>query len=294
MALETKKLDREQILYFNQSVTNAKTLPETLGGTATQYPIYDGSGHRRIMGYFSCAQAPAAGFPRIRFYDGAGSTASVVATFVLPPDTAQSTKNFFIDLPLLTPFFTIELTQGGVTGNVFAVAWVYPEDTQGTVAIGGSGVTLPPTYRVTFNGLAAAGGGTFLELSNPAASGRVLRTLVQLLSKPSATIRWTIRKQSAISTGGTSTSPTVTPLDSNNAATVGVVKTYTVNPTQGALVGNVWDMPSVTSGDTFIDEPGEITTLEQPIVVRAGESLAWVADVASTVGGLIEFTDSGS
>lgn len=46
-------------------------------------------------------------------------------------------------------------------------------------------------------------------------------------------------KRSTANTVGTSTTPTVVPVDSNDAAGTAVVRQYTANPTLGTLVGNV-------------------------------------------------------
>lgn len=46
-------------------------------------------------------------------------------------------------------------------------------------------------------------------------------------------------KRSTANTGGTSTSPTVIPVNSTSAAGTAVVKAYTANPTLGTLVGNI-------------------------------------------------------
>lgn len=292
MANEQKALDREQIFFFNASVTNALTLPEALGGTSSQYPIYDASGHRRLVGMFASSQTPAAGYPRIVFYDGPLSTATARATYVFDKDTTTTTQNVYkIDIPLYSPWFTIEWTMGAVTANVFGVAWVFPED-GGSSSSTSSTSSRSSTYRCAISALVAPIGG-FVQLRNPAASGRVLRVTMQGIFKPSATIRWTVRKQSAFNTGGTATQPTVVPLDSNDAATVGVVDAYTVAPTLGTLVGNVWDDPSVTAGDRLVDTPGE-SDLAQLITLRAGESITWVTDAIATVTGILEWTDSAA
>jgi hypothetical protein len=295
VANEQKALDREQIFYFNDSVTNALTLPEALGGTSSQYPIYDASGHRRLVGMFASSQTPAAGYPRVRFYDSPDN-GTVRATYVFDKDTTTSTQNVYkIDIPLYTPWFTIEWTMGASTANVFGVAWVYPED-GGPDYPGGSNsaASRPSTYRTVIAGLATPGGnGQFLEIRNPAASGRVIRVTMQALLKPSATILWTVKKQSALSTGGTSADNTPVPLDSQNAATVAVVRQYTVAPTAGAAVGSVWADPAVTAGDRLVDQPGELE-ITQPITLRAGESVGWFSDAVATVYAVVELTDSGN
>jgi len=49
-----------------------------------------------------------------------------------------------------------------------------------------------------------------------------------------------IVKRSAADTAGTSTAPTIIPLDSNNAAATAVLAAYTANPTLGTAVGTIW------------------------------------------------------
>jgi len=49
-----------------------------------------------------------------------------------------------------------------------------------------------------------------------------------------------IVKRSTADTAGTSTAPTIIPLDSNNAAATAVLAAYTANPTLGNTVGTVW------------------------------------------------------
>ncbi len=130
--------------------------------------------------------------------------------------------------------------------------------------------------------------------SNPAASGRVLRVTLQMLCKPSATIVWTINKQSSVDAGGTSTVPTPVPMDASDAATVGIVKLYTVVPvTPGTVVGKIWDQ-TVTGGDIVEDDPGINQVLTKPVVLRPGQSVAWNSSVAFTFQGTIEFTDSAT
>src|SRR5260221_11992941 len=47
-------------------------------------------------------------------------------------------------------------------------------------------------------------------------------------------------KRSTADTAGTSTAPTIIPLDSNNAAATAVLAAYTANPTLGNTVGTIW------------------------------------------------------
>lgn len=302
MALEQLSLDRQQVFYAKALAFGAgQTYPTALGFAATAYEINRAAGNAWLRGYISGTTAPAAGFPRIRFWPSPGDAATVTPGpfYVLPVDPANA-LNFLIDGPLISPFFTIEWTQGAAPGTVTGAAWVLPDGSGtvfGTAPAPPAPAILPATYRVAFDGLVfTTVGGTILQLANPAASGRVLRVTLQLLSKPSATTRWKVLKQSALSTGGAFTTPTPVPLDSTDAATVGVVSLYTDNTggggfVPGASLGNVWDL-SLTAADTFSDSPGGNTDLDQPIVLRPGESEAWTSDVAGTYCGAIEFSDS--
>lgn len=49
-------------------------------------------------------------------------------------------------------------------------------------------------------------------------------------------------KRSTANSGGTSATPTIIPLDSNNASATAVVKTYSANPTLGTAVGTLWTL----------------------------------------------------
>jgi hypothetical protein len=74
----------------------------------------------------------------------------------------------------------------------------------------------------------------------------------------SATVKAIVR--SAANTGGTSTTATNVPRDSNNAAATAVVKAYTAIPTPGAAVGDVRD---------------SILALPDGATLLAGAPLAW-------------------
>lgn len=49
-----------------------------------------------------------------------------------------------------------------------------------------------------------------------------------------------IVKRSSADTAGTSTAPTIIPLDSSNAVVTAVLAAYTANPTLGTTVGTIW------------------------------------------------------
>ncbi len=84
-------------------------------------------------------------------------------------------------------------------------------------------------------------------------------------------------KRSTANTGGTSTTPTITPHDSTNASATAVVAYYTANPTPGTLVGNLAvvnvNSPILATGIAGpVNQMSPIGTvvdlLAQPVVLR--------------------------
>jgi hypothetical protein len=79
-----------------------------------------------------------------------------------------------------------------------------------------------------------------------------------------------IIKRSTADTAGTSTAPTIIPLDANNAAATAVLAAYTANPTLGTTVGTIWQAkylyPIAASGNPTVltidfNQMGQIATL---------------------------------
>jgi len=68
---------------------------------------------------------------------------------------------------------------------------------------------------------------------------RIKRITISGIDATAQTATVNLVLRSAASTGGTSTSPSVVPLDSSNAAGTAVVKAYTVASTPGAAIGTV-------------------------------------------------------
>lgn len=119
--------------------------------------------------------------------------------------------------------------------------------------------------------------GTFLELLGHTNLVRVLEVVIQ----PSATCVVTVNKRSAASTGGTSASPTVVPVDSSNAAAGGAVKTFTADPTEGALVGAVGVFKIATDG-SLVWRPGDDQDGQRAILRTTAEAFTFESDTAVT------------
>lgn len=105
---------------------------------------------------------------------------------------------------------------------------------------------------------------------------------------------WFIKKRSTANSGGTSTDLAEVPHDSNNAAGSATTLNYTVDPTSGTEVGNIWTgkINSPAPGTAGIG--GDIGTCVdfsalygQPVVLRGtGQVLSWNFNLAALPAGL--------
>lgn len=97
------------------------------------------------------------------------------------------------------------------------------------------------SYSASVTALAPAASAT--DVFEIAGSGtktiKVTRLQVSGTATAAGAYDFVLLKRSTANSAGTSTSPTVVPHDSNDAAGTSVVKAYTANPTTGTLVGNV-------------------------------------------------------
>lgn len=69
---------------------------------------------------------------------------------------------------------------------------------------------------------------------------RVLQLGFSSTQSAAGTNDWFLLKRSTANSGGTSASATAVPMDRNDASATATVLQYTVNPTAGSLVGNIW------------------------------------------------------
>lgn len=120
--------NRQQVFYANAvAITAANTYPQALGGAATAYVVHSAAGQAHLLGLLTCTTAPAAGFPRIRFYAQSGNAAALTAIYTYAiPAASGSTTVFPVDVPLYTPWFTIEWTQGAADGVLTGSVWALP------------------------------------------------------------------------------------------------------------------------------------------------------------------------
>jgi len=97
------------------------------------------------------------------------------------------------------------------------------------------------TYRTSITSLVLAATPTdFITLTGSASKTiRVTNIHLSCTQTAGSYPDIVLLKRSTANSGGTSTSPTIVPLDSNNAAASAVMRAYTANPTLGTLVGNL-------------------------------------------------------
>lgn len=137
MALDLSMPDRQQVFYADAfTIAAGETLPQIAefgAGAAGAYVIHKAAGMGRLQGVISGSAAPAAGFPRIRFWSAPGDATALTPIFTTGALTADpnNANTFIINEPMLTPFVTIEWTQGAAPGTISGAAWVYPY-TQGS------------------------------------------------------------------------------------------------------------------------------------------------------------------
>lgn len=98
-----------------------------------------------------------------------------------------------------------------------------------------------PVYSSSATGIAGSTSATDVFTITGSATKNVrVHNLVITGTQAAAVVRDILLiKRSTANSAGTSTSPTVIPLDSNAAAGTAVVRAYTVNPTLGNTVGTV-------------------------------------------------------
>ena len=145
----------------------------------------------------------------------------------------------------------------------------------------------PDTYRVAFSLVAAAGHAVEIIGS---ATRDVRVTLIEV-GKPSVETVVTFVKQSVADTGGTSTSPTIAPLESSSPAATAAVKAYTAAPTAGTSVGTIYAM-TLGTGDVAIEDFGRDVRHVREVILRgAAQTLAVNLATGATAKFVVEFTE---
>lgn len=165
------------------------------------------------------------------------------------------------------------------------------------------------TYRVSGNVVAAAGLFPFLKLMG--AAGKVIRiqkiTFSGITLTAVAYLRIVINKLSADNSGGTSSSPTKVPLDSNSPASGATVAQYTAAPTAGTLIGQVAEKTVLGQATTpaaggfpadqvfdFSDKSGNTPIVLRGVAEGITACFGAAPATAVTLSYEIEYTEDGN
>jgi hypothetical protein len=148
------------------------------------------------------------------------------------------------------------------------------------------------TYSTGVNALAVATGTTdiFTITGSATKTIRLLQVGVSATQTASANSELTLLRRSTANSGGTFTSPVITPHDTNNAAATATVRAYTAVPTIGTFAGNIRtaknfaNAPAVGASTvttwTFGNRPG------QAVVLRGTSQVIAVSlDISNGAGG---------
>jgi len=156
------------------------------------------------------------------------------------------------------------------------------------------------TYSAEISDLAAPGNGDQFVISGSASKViRITRIELSGVQTTAGVNDWRLAIRSTADTGGTSTTLTAVPHDSNNAAATASVKSYTVVPTAGTLVGYIrgakifMGTSSGSSTDRLIWDFGD-RPAQCPVLRGTAQSLALYNDAALTGASMyisIEWTE---
>jgi hypothetical protein len=152
-----------------------------------------------------------------------------------------------------------------------------------------------PSYAAGFNGLVPPASATDVVTITGSASKVITVTrVVFTLSTTSGSgfaYNLSLLKRSTANSGGTSTTATAVPYDSNDAAATAVVRGYTANPTTGTLVGTIRNLrtSAVTQGSNTNVITFELGTLSSQSIRLRGtnEVLAINLNATSITGPVI-------
>lgn len=238
----------------------------------------------------------------------ATSTASIdtKATTSNTNTGATATSTASIDTKLTTTNSSLSTIDGGIPAALGQTTMAASMPV--TLASNQTPIPTAPneksSYTAAFSGLVTAALATDIAciIGSATKTVRVLNvyTTGTTTAGSGNTINLSIIKRSTASTGGTSSTLTIAPHDSNNAAATAVARTYTVNPTVlGTSVGSVCTerlqiatvgQPSTDSDCLYADNTEQAVTLrgvaEQLCINFSGTTIT-----GSLVSGFFQFTE---
>lgn len=203
--------------------TSALALDATLTNATQKTKIVDTAGT-------NVASVSAAGAVKV---DGSAVTQPVSGTV-----TANAGTNLNTSALLLDATFTGRINTQGQKTMAASTPVVLASDQS----------ALPVSVNFSTSTCYSVGVGPFTPPATPTdtttITGSATKTIrvLSFIFTPTQTTRsmaaWFMVKRSTANSAGTSTTPTIVPLDSNNAAATAVVRQYTANPTLGTSIGN--------------------------------------------------------
>lgn len=150
-----------------------------------------------------------------------------------------------------------------------------------------------PTYRASVTGLVTAATATdFLTISGSSTKTVIVKKIMcSGIATTAATADIQVIKRSTANTGGTSTAPTATPLDSSSAAATASVKAYTVNPSAlgtsvGVIAADKLALPLAATGAAMQRLTYEFGSLPftQSVILRGAAQTLSLSGNAATLG----------
>lgn len=194
--------------------------------------------------------------------------------------------------------------QGDVNGNLKTNVITFPRiDSINDSILSIPGSPTKTSYRIAISSLAPAAAATNIVQLIGSATKTVKITAIRIsgIATAAGAYIFAIRKQSAADTVGTSSVPTIVPLDSANAAATAAAKQYSANPTLGTLVGLVAIRRATvtTAAGAIPNVPAEFKfgdSVAQELVLRGvAQAMAISLEGATMTGGAldieIEFTE---
>lgn len=209
--------------------------PPTLSATNVGFVQCDASGNLRISGTVTTTLAGTTSNASSAVATSATNIPAVSYNYLFNGTTwdqaretvgdAQAAAGLLANVPSLFNGTTYDRSRSAAgTVGIPAI------NTEGTKTTYSAAATVVP---------AAAATDIFTITGSATKTIRVTRIQISGQATTASPSIISLAKRSAAATGGTSTAPTVVPHDSGSAAGTATLLNYTVNPTPGALVGNI-------------------------------------------------------
>lgn len=162
------------------------------------------------------------------------------------------------------------------------------QDTTGSLYV--NPVSRKASYSSTSTFVIAATATDIFTLTGSASKTVLLKSIsISGINTNNSNVSVVLLKRSTANSGGTSTTPTVVPHDSNNPAGTAVIRSYTANPTTGTLVGNIAAVyiffPLLGSTNVSQQFVYDVTQGVQPLTLRGTSEVYSINLQGATITG---------